>query len=145
MADEDKKKEKELQEKFVEFQVVQQQIGQVQKQSQQLAAQKAEVDQVQKSVAELKEVKEGNEMLAPVCSGIFVKANIKTSDELFVNVGNNIVVKRNTEQVKEMLETQSSEIRKMEEHLTVSLQQLAAKAHDIEKDLDALIKEAKDV
>ncbi len=145
MADEDKKKEKELQEKFVEFQVVQQQIGQVQKQSQQLAAQKAEVDQVQKSVAELKEVKEGSEMLAPVCSGIFVKADIKTSDELFVNVGNNVVVKRNTEQVKEMLETQSSEIRKMEEHLTISLQKLAEKAHDIEKDLDALIKEAKDV
>jgi prefoldin alpha subunit len=142
---EEKKKEKELQEKFVEFQVVQQQIGQVQKQIQQLAAQKAEVENVQQSVSDLKEVKEGNEMLAPVCSGIFVKANMKNSDELLVNVGNNVVVKRNTEQVKEMLETQSSEIRNMEEQLTDSLQQLAGKAHDIEKELDVLIKEAKDV
>lgn len=142
---EDGKKEKQLQEKFVEFQVTQQQISQIQKQLQQLNAQKSEVEQVQQSISELSAIKEESETLVPVCSGIFAKASLKGAKELFVNVGSNVVVKKDSEGVKSMLKKQESEMRKVEEQLTQNLEMLAAKAGKIEKELDVLIKEAKNV
>ncbi len=48
-------KEKKLQEKFVEYQTVQQQLAQVQKKVQQLNEQKGDIGNLQQSLDELKE------------------------------------------------------------------------------------------
>jgi len=140
---ESKEKERKLQEKFMEFQILQQQIAHVQKQIQQLSSQKDEIGNVQQSLSELSGTKVDSEILSPLCSGIFAKARLLDNKELLVNVGNNVVVKKKVPEVKGMLAKQEAEIRKMEEHLAEYLQKLAENGNKIEKELDGLIKEAK--
>lgn len=141
--EENKEKEKKLQEKFVEFQMLQQQAAQVQKQLQQLEAQKSEVENIKHSLTELKEVQVGSEMLVSVASGIFAKAKLAEKDELLVNVGGNVVVKKKVHEVNELLSKQGSEIKKVEEQLTAHMQKLAEQAGRVEKELNGMITEAK--
>ena len=135
--------ERKLQEKFVEYQMVQQQVGQVQKKIEQLREQKGSIEGLQQNLNDLKGVEKGSEILVPVCSGIFAKASLLESNELLVNVGNNVVVGRTLAEVKDMLSKQSSEISRMDDHMVSYLQKLSEKAAKIEKELEAMIEEAK--
>ncbi len=144
MSEDNKKKEKALQEKFIEFQIAQQQIGQVQQQLRQISEQKAEVQQIVESISEIGKVKPGSEILVPVVSGIFAKASLKESGHLFVNAGKGVVVKKTAADAKKMLEAQEEEITRIEDHLQSSLEKITAKSSKLEKELQEMLKEAKE-
>ena len=141
---ENQEKEKNLQEKFVEYQMMQQQLGQVQKQLQQLSTQKEEIETIQQSLSDLGEVNVESDILVPVCAGIFAKAKLADNKELLVNVGNNVTVKKNIPAVKGMLASQATQIGNMEAQIKSQMEMLAEKASEIEKELQSLVKEAKD-
>jgi prefoldin alpha subunit len=141
---ENKEKEKKLQEKFIEFQIMQQQLAQIQKNIQQLNTQKGEIEGIQQSLSELGDVNVDSDILVPICSGIFAKARLADNKELLVNVGNNVTVKKNIPEVKGLLAKQSAEVEKMEGRMKEQMEKLAEKAGEIEKELNGLIKEAKD-
>lgn len=136
-------KKQKLQEKFMEFQTIQQQMQQVQKQIQQVVAQKEEIVTLQQSLTEMGNIEPGTEMFVPVCSGIFAKAKIVDSKDLLVNVGNNVVVNKNVEGVKEMLAKQSLEIEKVEGQLGKNFEMLSEHVSSVEKELNSLVKEEK--
>ncbi len=141
---ENNEKEKKLQEKFIEFQVMQQQLAQMQKNIQQLNTQKGEIEGIQQSLTELGEVNVDSDILVPVCSGVFAKAKLADNRELLVNVGSNVTVKKNIPEVKGLLAKQVAEVEKTEEQMKKQLENLAEKARGIEKELNSLMKEAKD-
>ena len=141
--DEGKKMEQQMQQKFVEFQVMQQQAAQLQKQLQQIEAQKVEIQSIKQNLDELNGIEVGTEILAPVASGIFAKAKLENKDEFLVNVGNNVVVKKNIAQVKELLSKQLEEVSKVEEKMTANLQEIASGTNKIETELGKMIEEAK--
>jgi len=141
---ENKEKEKRLQERFIEFQIMQQQVAQTQKQIQQLEAQKGEIEGVQQSLTELGNVEAGTEILVPVCSGVFAKAKLADNSELLVNVGGGVTVRKTVPEVKGLIAKQAAEVEKMEEKMKGQIERLAEKAGETEKELQGLLKEAKD-
>jgi len=134
----DEKKQKELQEKYMELQVLDQQMQQFQQQIQQLDEQIMELAYTKQSLDELKETKKGTDIFVSVSPGIFAKAKIEDPDDLLVNVGSNTSVKKSIEGTKKIIDEQQKELANVHVQLNQSVQKLANKAMEIEKDLEGL-------
>ncbi len=136
----EKEKERMLQERYMELQMIVSQIKQIQQHIEKMEAQLAELKSVGEALDDLKDVKKGTEILVPVSNGIFVKADIKESDRLIINVGSNVAVEKSNTETKEMIGAQVVEIEKYKDHLTMQLQEFERNAVEIEKELQAMVK-----
>lgn len=131
--------EKLLQEKYFEFQMVERQIKQVQSQIEQLESQINELIYLQTGLNELKGVKAGNELFVPLGAGIFVNASLKDPDEVLVNVGGGVVVKKPVAGAVEIIQGQISELRGASEERSGKLSELSAVAGRLEDELSGLL------
>ena len=125
ISDEQKK---EMQEQYVALQILDHQMKQVQ-----------ELDAVVASLDELASVKAGSEMFVPMSSGIFIKAELKDTTDVLVNVGSGTVVKKSIAQAKALLDGQIVEMRGLQEQLAQQLQKLTAEASNVEEKVSSLM------
>ena len=87
----------------------------------------AEVEYLKDSLDELSKLKKDSEILAPMSSGIFVKAKLQDTKTLLVNIGKDIVVEKTVEETKELLEERSKEMTDVREKLMQQMQELEEK------------------
>lgn len=141
MADNHKDHEKQAnaQRKYLELQVLNQKMQQVQDQIQQLQQQSVEVDRITQSLDEFSQVSSGTEALVPVANGLFAKAKLLDTQNLVVNVGMNTSVQKTIPEVKVLINSQMDEMRKLEEDLTKQLTQLVQHAQTAEAELRTLV------
>jgi len=137
MADEEK--QKELQQKYMEFQMLDQQIKQLQKQLQLIDAQMQELNNTEAAIDDLGKVKPGTGFLAPIASGIFVKGKLEENKDLVINVGSNVTVSKTSSEVKNMLKAQLKELQTIQENTKIQFQALVEKAAKLEEELQKLI------
>ena len=137
---ENKEKQKKTQEKYLEMQILDQQMKQVQKQLQLIGQQIQELAITEQALTDIKITKPGTEIFIPLASGIFIKAEIKDTKELALNVGANIVVKKDIENAELLISGQRTEIENIQKDLSLNLQKLNLKAREIEKEITQLIK-----
>src|SRR3989338_2642788 len=99
-----------MQERYMEFQAMQQQLNNIQKYNEELQAKVLEFHQAKESINQLKDVKKGTELLVPAAQGIFIKSALQDTEELIVNIGANTAVGKTIPQVIELLDSQIKEI-----------------------------------
>ena len=97
-----------------------------------------ELENVISSLDDISKTKEGTEILVPIASGVFLKAVVKDTHDLIVNVGGSTAVKKTIPEVKKMLERQGNELKDFEEELAKQLQKIALKSSAIGKELGTL-------
>lgn len=124
-----------MQQKYMELQVIDQQIKSMQQQLQAIENQMLDLMVTKQSIEELKDVKIDSETLSPIAGGIFVQSVIKDNKELIVNVGSNVAVKKTTEEVKKLIEKQIEEIQKVQTELLANIQKLSVQGRDLESGL----------
>jgi prefoldin alpha subunit len=110
MVENNKNDEKELQNKYMQYQQLQQQMQEVQKQLEVMKNQMMEIDYIKNAIRELSVVEKGNEILCPLSSGIFVKAKLLEPGNYYINVGGSTVVQKSTDDAANLMEKQSVEI-----------------------------------
>lgn len=136
-----KESKKELvQEKYIQFQIIAEQMKQVQQQLQLFDEQLIELSAVIQSLDDFKKLKKETGILVPVNNGIFAEGKIENIDELMVNVGSNVVVKKDVESTKAMLQQRSEELNRQREQIVIGLQALAQRARELEKEILELVK-----
>ncbi|MBI1969396.1 prefoldin subunit alpha [Candidatus Woesearchaeota archaeon] len=133
--------EKALQSKYIEFQLVDQQIKKIRQQIQQFDGQLMELQNVVQMLEELKHVELGREILVPFSGGIFVRGELKDNKVLKVNVGANVVVEKSVEETKKLMEQQNKEINKYREELFEQLKKLIVVAQKLEHDLQKMMQQ----
>jgi prefoldin alpha subunit len=133
--------EKKLQEMYLNLQLLDQQIKQTQKQVQVLNNQLVELSMTKQSLDDLKEINKGTEILVPISSGIYSKAELKDNNELIVNVGSNVTVKKNIEETKKLVNDQIEELAKIQIQMNTELEKLISNATSIEKEINQLASE----
>ncbi len=133
-------KEKTVQEKYIHLQIIAEQMRQVQQQIELIDEQLVELNAIMQSLDDFNQIKEGSNMLVPVQSGIFAKGKIEDTNELLVNVGSNVVVKKDVEGAKGLLHKRSEELTKHRVQVLASMQMLAQKAQELEKEIAELAK-----
>jgi len=133
-----KEKEEKLQKLYMEFQVLEQQIKQLEKQNTMLNNQLMELMMTNQGLEDTKKIKEGTEILTPLSSGIYAKAQLKDSKNLIVNVGSSITVVKDVNSAKKMIEDQIEEIKKLQENLVNQLQNQTMKAASLEQEINKI-------
>ncbi len=76
----------------------------------------------------------GNEIMAPLGKGIFVKAKI-LSEELLVDVGNKALVKKSVPETKKIISEQISKMEEIKKELTSSMENLEK---ELEKEMSSI-------
>lgn len=134
-----KSNEQLMQEKYMEFQMLERQTKQLQAQLEQIQSQIADVMYLQQSIVELKTVKVGKELFVPIGSGIFVNAELKNNCDVLINVGCGVVVKKSIESAAELLSAQIAQMQLIEDERTKMLLEFSESAGRIEQELAKLV------
>jgi len=135
---------------FMELQQLANEVQQAQQHLQQLQMQIEELQTLEEAIKGVKDNKVGDEVLAPLGSGIFVKTKLENADNVIMAVGNGAVVEKPidealnivSEQVKEMTtisEQVTQQVEMQASHLNVLQQQfqkMQTCGHDCECDHD---------
>lgn len=114
--------EKDQQELMFKLSMFDQQIQNIQQQSQ--AVEKA-INDLSLLVVGLDDIKgaEGKEILAPIGRGIFVKSKI-ISEDLIVNIGSKNFVKKKIPQTQEVIKSQIKKLENAREELNKALEEV---------------------
>jgi len=134
-------KEKKIQKLYFQFQILDQNIKQIQQQTVTLNSQIVELVSAVQSLDDLKNVKPGTEIFVPISSGVYAKAELKDNENLIVNVGAQITVKKDIIDTKKIIEKQIEEMKKLQKQTVEELQHLATQAALIEKEMNKLSSE----
>ena len=132
-------------EKYHEMEQLNQQVKQAKQQLEHLSQQFNEIEYIVDSLEQLKELKEGDEILAPVSNGIFIKAKVTDAKKLKVNVGTDTVVEKSVDDTKKLLSDQSKEIEKVHSQIAERMEQLNMHISQNEEEIKRLIKDYEDV
>lgn len=103
-------KEELLKEKYLQFQMIQQQIEQITQHVEALNQKNAELELSIEAIKELGKTKTNTEILSPIANGIFLKAELKDAKTLIINIGADTAVEKTIPEVIELLEQQQKEI-----------------------------------
>ena len=102
--------EKNNEEKYMQLQMLQQQVEQITDYVEKLQGQQKELDNSIEALAELQKTKVNTEILAPIANGVFLKAELKDNQNLVVNVGAEVTVEKTIAEVLRLLEEQKGKI-----------------------------------
>ena len=133
--------QKKAQEMYMEFQMLDQHIKQLQKQLEIVTQQLFELTATSNSLDEFKKINAGSEVFVPLSSGILAKANIKDTSELLVNVGANVAVKKDVASAKKLIQSQVEEIKKIQRRMIDELEKMANHAAQLEVQLQGIVSE----
>ncbi|MBI5391340.1 prefoldin subunit alpha [Candidatus Woesearchaeota archaeon] len=119
-----------LQEKYMEYQMFEQQKKAIEEQLQTLVQQLQEAMNTVMVLDSFSAAADGSEVLIPVSNGIFAKASLMQEQKVAVNVGANIVVEKTVDEAKQMIEQQIHHLSHYQKQFE---QQLDAMAHHVKK------------
>ncbi len=134
----DIKTQKDMQQKYMEMQYMQQHIAEYQKQLEQIDSQLKECDLIIEGLDYISKKKEGNELLVPISNGIFAKANLADNSSMIVNVGSNVAVEKNIDDTKVLIGQQKAEMEKGKLQIINVISSVTEQMQILEKDLAAM-------
>jgi len=103
------------------MQLMQQEAEKIEQQIIELEKRRIELDVVLMSLDEIKNQKK-SDILVPVGSGVFAEGTLKEAKGVLVNVGSNIVVRKDIEDAKKSVKEQIDEIENIKDMLQKELQ-----------------------
>ncbi len=128
-----------LKDKYAELRMASVQIKQLQQQLEALDEKRQELENAMASLDELKGSQKKAKMLAPVTEGMFISATLDNNDELIVNVGGNVCVRKTIEEAKGMLKEKQQEISGYQESMLEELNRLTDQAAGLEAELGQML------
>ncbi|MBS3123974.1 prefoldin subunit alpha [Candidatus Woesearchaeota archaeon] len=100
----------EMQQKYMHFQMLQEQIEKIAEQATYLNQRNMDLENTNEALKELAKTKLETEILAPVAEGIFFRSSLKDNQKLIVSVGANTTVEKSISETLEMLSEQKNEL-----------------------------------
>ena len=131
--------QKELQKMYLELQFLDEQMKQIQKQITMLDEQLVELNNTIQALDDFNKTAVGTKILVSLSPGIFTTAELKDNKELLVNVGGNIVVKKNVAETKDLLKKRFDSIKKYRDLTLAEMQKMGLKASNIEQEINKII------
>lgn len=130
--------EEKMQKLYMEFQMLDQQIKHLEKQNESLANHLMELMATSQSLEDMGNVSKGTEILVPLSSGIYAKAELKDNNSFIVNVGANIALAKDAQSTKKIIESQISEIKRLKESLMLQMHTQTQKAASLEGEIEKI-------
>jgi len=132
---------KKLQEKYIEFQLLQQQIQEVQEQRRLITQRSMEINETKNSLDELSNVEKDKYILSQLGSGTIIKTKLVDSKKVFVNAGANVLVLKTISEAKEFMDKQLKELDEALNNVDYTLNKAREHLHTLQKSIVELSKE----
>jgi len=127
-------RENEMQAKILEINVMENRLRQLEQSLNIIDQQIMEQQMLQLNIDELKKVKKGQDMLFPLGRNLFVKGKLE-DNELLINIGNGIVVKKEGEKAKDIVERQKLQLVGIREEIAREVERILNEISLIERSL----------
>lgn len=126
--------EKQIQQKYIELQIIEQQMKQYQQELLTLQVQLQELVSLEESLKSIESSK-NNKILTTLSPGVFVKTELKNAKEVLMNVGSGVVVPKTTKETLDITKDQILKIQAMAHKLEQDLQLFVQHAVSLQKEL----------
>ena len=126
----EKQKKKEL---YVELKTLDENIKELHVQIEKIEEQISELKTNKAILEKFTELKEGKEIRVPLVSGIYIKAELKDTKKVMVNVGADVTVEKTPEEVSEILANQINELIEYRKNLVMQIKSMIQRAEEIQE------------
>ena len=130
--------EEEVQQKYTQFRLIQEQLEQLSQQAEMLNQQNAELEISQNALVELEKTKLDTEVLAQIANGVFVRTKLEDNQKVIINIGANTTAERSVPEVIALLEEQKKE-------MTLQVIEAEAVMQELQSQAQRIYTEIKDV
>jgi prefoldin alpha subunit len=127
-------KQKEIQNKIMEINLYENKLKQLEQSLNFIDQQIMEQQMIQFNLDELKKSKKGQDMLFPLGKNVFVKGKVE-GHEIMINIGGNVVVKKDEEKAKEIIERQKLQLSSLREEIAKEIEKIINHISMIEKSI----------
>lgn len=130
-----------IQSKYAEFQLLSQQVSQLEEQLGNVEEQIVDLGLLKNSISELKNVKKDTEILVHLGHNLFTKAKLSESNDFIVGVGAGTLVKKESKDTVELLVNQIKEIENLRDMMRNKVSDAYNTLQSIHEELEAMIHE----
>src|SRR3989344_8088305 len=127
----------ESQKRYVELQLLDQQIKQLQQQLMAINQQIVELKNIDEDLGEFENVKKDSKMFFSLGPGIFAEGVI-TNKDLLLNVGSNVMVKKAIPDTKKIIGLQIDELTGLITNIQSDIQNVGLRGHELQEELTEL-------
>lgn len=138
-----KSKEQVLQEKGYEFQLLKQQLNNVDKRLEEVGNKLDDFNRIKRSLEGIKNSEEGDELLIPLGEGLFIKANVGELDEVLLGVGGSVLVGKSLSEAVNYVDDKIDQADEMVNRLNKNAQEFVNRLRDLEPELLELTRESR--
>ena len=96
----------------------------LEEQMQKLEQQLQELANVKETVEEISNVEAGKDLLIPLGAGVFIRAKVKETDKVVMNVGSSVVVEKDIRDASQLVSNQLIALEEVKEKMTAELANL---------------------
>jgi len=128
-------KDDDLQQRYLEYQLLTNQIKQLQQQIEQLTQHLVDLGGIKEGLDNVSNSEIGEELLVPVGSGVFIKASLKENKEAIMTVGANVSVDKNIKDVVIIVDKQIEEVKHVIHDMEMELGNLGMRIEELQKEL----------
>lgn len=122
----------EMQSRLIEINMLENKLRQLEQSLNIIDQQIMEQQLLQLNIDELKKTKKGQEMLFPLGKNVFVRGKVE-DHELLVKIGGRVVVKKDTEKAKDVIERQKMQLVGIREEISNEIEKILNEITLIEK------------
>ena len=136
--------QQQLQRKIIELNMLDQRCKQIQQQVNVVDQQLTELQLLENNINEVKKIENNSETLSQLGQGIFVKSKVNKIDEVFIDIGSKIVVKKNVEDAKELIKKRIEQVMNIRELILQELSNMILTIQILEKEIQQKIEKKSD-
>ena len=133
--------ENELQQKYLEFQMLEQELRQMEKQIVLVQQQIIELRTLTQNIEDIKDVKSGTEIFSQIGAGIYIKTKVEDAKQLLINTGADVSVIKTAEEVKEIVKNQVMQLESILNRMQNEFQNAIMHAQSLQEELQKESKE----
>ncbi|HII15314.1 MAG TPA: hypothetical protein HA362_03290 [Nanoarchaeota archaeon] len=127
--------EEEAQQKYLEYQMLNNQVRQLMQEIQSMEQQVKELEMLVEGVEELGKAKAGTEILSSLGGGIYVKTTLTNNNEILINSGARIMTTKTRDEAKALLSEQLEQVKKVVAQMQADFQGGVQRLVVLESDL----------
>ncbi len=124
-----------VKEQLAQLQEMEKHMNRLSNELESLEQKSSELQMIQEALSDLKDKKEGTELLVPISNGIFIKAKLVDAKQLLVNVGSGTVIPKSNDEAKKMVEKQQAELDSYKANIISQMQAIDERAYELEAGL----------
>jgi len=126
---------KNIQEKYIMLQLIAGQLAELEKEIQMVEQKRVELITLRRSLDNLSNTKSEAKSFSALGLGLYIPSKVMSNEDLLVNVGSNVLVKKSQSDVKALLDSQLEQAQLAVSQMIQNMQVLESRAVELQREI----------